>query len=196
MRHYNHERLAGDAVLSEVLSHWLGFVGRKGHMSREDLDPCDIVPLLPHIGLIDVLPNDFRYRLVGTHMNAMFGIDFTGSSVMDAKVGRYALFLRDLYRLCAEQKMPILNEAVFEYHDKLSLSIKRLVLPLRPAADAPVDMLLFSNTFRARTVADPAVTSSSAAVTARPFLQNDIKSFVVLNEVVLSPDETSIAALL
>lgn len=196
MHQHAHDRISEDAILSGVMSHWLGFVGHKGYMARADLDPCDIVPLLPHIGLIGVLPDGFRYRLIGTHMNAMFGNDFTGGHLMDVKAGRYAMFLRDLYRLCTEQRMPVLNESVFEYHDKPTLSIKRMVLPLRPASDAPVNMLLFANTFRTRTLEDPNVTSSSAAVTARPFLQDNIKSFVVLNEVVLSADEKGLAAVI
>jgi hypothetical protein len=178
------------------MSYWLGFVAQKGYMTRADLDPSDIVPLLPHIGLIDILPGDFRYRLVGTHMNSMFGIDFTGGHLKTVKSGRYAQFLWDLYRLCAEQRMPVLSDSVFEYHDKPNLSIKRMVLPLRPTSEAPVNMLLFANTFRTRTTEDPGVTSSSAAVTARPFLQDNIKSFVVLNEVVLSPNEKGLETLL
>lgn len=60
------------ALESEVnraaYAHWCRLRGDRAMPARADLDPADIVPLLPHLLLLDVQwePMDFRYRLIGT----------------------------------------------------------------------------------------------------------------------------------
>ena len=60
--------------------------------SRADIDPAEIVPLLPGITLIDVLADvgGFAYRLVGTREVAMRGRDPTGKSVSEGFYGASA----------------------------------------------------------------------------------------------------------
>jgi hypothetical protein len=49
--------------------------------ARRDIEPTEILDLLPYVVLIDVErdPLDFRYRLVGTAVATRFGHDHTGS---------------------------------------------------------------------------------------------------------------------
>ena len=67
---------------------------RRGRLmpARADIDPSEIVPLLPGIVLIDVLPDArrFVYRLVGTREVAMRGRDPTGKSVAEGFYGASA----------------------------------------------------------------------------------------------------------
>lgn len=52
--------------------------------SRADIDPVDMPrKLLPHIVLVDVLasPLRFRYRVMGTAITSMLGLDWTGRFV-------------------------------------------------------------------------------------------------------------------
>jgi hypothetical protein len=60
--------------------------------SRADIDPAEIVPLLPGIVLIDVVDDArcFLYRLVGTREAAMRGRDPTGKSVSEGFYGASA----------------------------------------------------------------------------------------------------------
>tara|TARA_E500000318_G_scaffold35630_1_gene34766 strand:- start:5625 stop:6176 length:552 start_codon:yes stop_codon:yes gene_type:complete len=118
---------------------------------RGHIDPTEIPGLLPHIGLIDVIGSglDFRYRLLGTHLNQVFGEDFTGTKVSESKVGTYGDFLADLYRSVLSANGPIISDSIFEFREKNHLKIRRILLPL--ARDGKeVDMILFMNIFRTR----------------------------------------------
>ena len=49
---------------------------------RADIDPVDIPKLLPNVLLVDVIGHpayDFHYRLIGTAIAAVDGVDYTGS---------------------------------------------------------------------------------------------------------------------
>lgn len=67
--------------LDRALRYWEGKRGARLMPSRRDLDPLDIIDLLPFVVLIDVLddPRDYRYRLVGTEVTAISHRDRTGS---------------------------------------------------------------------------------------------------------------------
>lgn len=118
---------------------------------RAHIDPTEIPDLLPHIGLIDVIGggSDFRYRLLGTYLNQIFGEDFTGTKVSETKVGEYGDLLIDLYRSALLANGPIISDSIFEFREKNHLKIRRILLPL--ARDGKeVDMILFMNIFRTR----------------------------------------------
>ena len=125
---------------------------RDGTMpARKDIDPIDIPRLLPHVGLIDVLPGPaFRYRLIGSAMVDTYKTDFTGRELFEAKSGAYAEALYDMYCDCAASKSPIYSRARFIYPKGViseladsGLDTQRLLLPLS-ANNHDVDMLLYS----------------------------------------------------
>ncbi len=69
-----------------MLEYWqLKCAGRK-MPSRADIDPGDLRRFLPHITLVDVVPDErrFVYRLVGTSEVDLRGYDPTGRAVGDA----------------------------------------------------------------------------------------------------------------
>ncbi len=139
----------GDAILDPLLRYWLSKRGRRAMPSRADIDPVDIPELLQHIGLIDVEgpPRRYRYRLVGSYMQTMFGENYQGKYLDKAKHGRYRLFLEDLYTSAADQRQPMLSEAIFDYGTERVVTIRRLILPLAESEREPVNMLLFANAF-------------------------------------------------
>lgn len=60
--------------------HWRSLCGDQPMPPRSALDPLDVIKLLPHIVLVDVLrdPLQFRYRLVGTFVTGLAERDATG----------------------------------------------------------------------------------------------------------------------
>ncbi|MEZ5667468.1 MAG: PAS domain-containing protein [Alphaproteobacteria bacterium] len=64
-------------------SYWQGKRAGRAMPSRCDLDPCEIPKLLPNLILFDVRwnPLDFRYRLVGTHLDYHMSEPRTGQWV-------------------------------------------------------------------------------------------------------------------
>jgi len=139
-----------------LLKYWMSKCGARPLPSRAELDPLEIVPLLPRIGLIEVYGSEnlrFRYRLIGTEMVQTYGIDYTGTWVDESKSGFYADLLINLYSEAARTMRPRYSSSVFTYLDnarleKEQLAINRLILPLSSDQNS-VDLLLFSNVFDA-----------------------------------------------
>lgn len=137
-----------EPVLQPLLDYWIEARADRNLPSRGDIDPVDIPHLLKHIGLIDVEYGPrFHYRLVGSYMNEIFGRDFTGTYLDQSKHGGYRDFLADLYGQAVADRRPVFSEAIFDYGSTRQLTIRRLILPLAPSHDDPVNMLLFSNIF-------------------------------------------------
>lgn len=140
---------ARDATLEAVWGYWDVRRGDRRCPARADLDPLDIPQLLPHLGLVDVEDDGrrFRYRLIGTHMNAMLGENFTGRCLDPENRGAYAALLQDLYADCTRARRPLFSENEVRYHDGRRVTMRRLILPFAGDDGAPVEMLLFSTTF-------------------------------------------------
>ena len=140
-----------DDTLSPVFAYWNGKRKAAQLPCRDDINPADITDLLPHVGLIDVLgkAENFRYRLIGTYMVDMFGRDFTGTTLGDQfKHGSYGRFLHTYYADAVQSRAPVFCESVFHYRGSSDLRIRRLVLPLRAAADSQdITFLFFANSF-------------------------------------------------
>lgn len=72
-------------ILGQLLNYWETIRGDRPIPRRKDLDPVDIPRLLPHIILVEVLRNeldrtfqDFRFRLIGTHVEERMRERYTG----------------------------------------------------------------------------------------------------------------------
>lgn len=71
-------------TLASLKDYWDAKRGNRLMPARADLRPADIREHLPWIVLIDVLPKDFRYRLIGTLITEYFKTDATGLTVREA----------------------------------------------------------------------------------------------------------------
>ena len=67
-------------LIEQGLDYWDSKRAGRRMPARRDIEPTEILDLLPYVVLIDVErePLDFRYRLVGTAVAARFGHDRTG----------------------------------------------------------------------------------------------------------------------
>jgi hypothetical protein len=70
---------AAPAIL-ELLAYWNARRGARFAPTRADIDPADIVALLPDLMMVDVIDagRDFRFRLIGTRIVEGLGRDSTG----------------------------------------------------------------------------------------------------------------------
>ena len=109
---------------------------------RTDIDPTEIPKLLPNVLLIDVVGDpayDFHYRLLGTAVVAVDGIDYSGS-MLSQMVPR-----TDAYHLIWEHHLKAAAGSVALRYDSLRWSRDNsrehvdyliLLLPLRRNGDA------------------------------------------------------------
>ena len=64
-----------------LYEYWLAKRGSRMMPARRDLDPGEIVTLLPYLMLIDQPGDQFRYRLMGSAIVREIGRDLTGTAV-------------------------------------------------------------------------------------------------------------------
>ena len=111
--------------------------------SRRDFDPWDLTPVLPLVLLIDVLqdPLDFRYRLTGTKVRDIHGVELTGHCVRDLMPKRYGDTVWQDFKELVELKQPQL--CAIDYYNRFDLkrSFKVLRLPLSSDGGA-IDMIM------------------------------------------------------
>lgn len=128
-------------VLRGLWSYWNGMRGAGGLPGRSAINPFELRPWLGHLLILDVIDKgrDFRYRLHGTALVQLFGVDLTGKLVS-------RLALADVERLLNEARVPVATRDYFYIEatvvaEKQFVAISKLVLPLATAG-GDVDMLM------------------------------------------------------
>jgi len=100
---------------------------------RADIDPADLVAVLPRVMLADVLtePLDFRYRLSGTAITDVHSLNLTAKSPRDLMPTAYGALIHDHYCQAVSRREPLLHLIVLDTIER-SRSYARLLLPLSP----------------------------------------------------------------
>jgi hypothetical protein len=117
--------------LQRIHAYWTA--KRQGRFAprRLDIDPVDMVEVLPRIMLIDIEPEslDFRYRLAGTGICDIHGIDPTGHRPRDLQPPAYGALIDRHYREAIIRRAPMLHLIVLDTHNR-ARAYARLLLPL------------------------------------------------------------------
>jgi hypothetical protein len=117
--------------LAKVLDYWE--TKRRGRFapSRADIDPLDMVEILPRVMLADVVsdPLDFRYRLSGTGIADVHGAELTGLRPCDLKPAEYGRLIDQHYRQCVHERRPLMHLILLDLLDSRR-AYARLLLPL------------------------------------------------------------------
>ncbi|VAX02715.1 hypothetical protein MNBD_ALPHA03-286 [hydrothermal vent metagenome] len=110
--------------------------------SRADLNPADIVSLLPHIALVDVEgpPRRYKFRLVGTETVKAMGLDITGK-YLDQLPGAEQ-YLKDRYDNLVETKTPYWHSGKLVWSTKSFIDYSVVGMPLS-SDGLIIDKLLF-----------------------------------------------------
>jgi hypothetical protein len=117
--------------LSSIHDYWEQ--KRAGRLAprRRDIDPVDMVEMLPRIMLVDILgsPPRFRYRLSGTAIAAIHRTEPTGKGPLDLTPSAYGRLLDTHYRDCIKRRTPLMHLIVLDTFNR-SRAYARLILPL------------------------------------------------------------------
>jgi hypothetical protein len=137
----------GDARLVELYRYWDERRGEHFAPRRADIHPGDIPRLLPYLLLVDVLPGPrYRYRLVGTEVERVFGTKMTGRAIDELMRGEYLDFINGLYRAIIERRTPVYSENTYSND---AFRTHRLMLPLSEDGEN-VSMVLAGQVFLRR----------------------------------------------
>jgi hypothetical protein len=120
-----------DPRLHAVYDYWQKKRGTRALPARRDIDPTELVSVLPHLMLVDVEEGPrFRYRLFGTAVAEAFGSDPTGKYIDEVMVGAYKTFLLGLYDDLLVSKKPVYSTSIYGGKYEGQLWTQRLMLPL------------------------------------------------------------------
>jgi hypothetical protein len=129
--------------LRELGDYWLARRGRHRMPSRADIDPADIKRILPHLFLADVLagpPRNYRYRLVGTLVTEVLGVNATGHTPEEV-FGDEGVGVREVYDSVVKTGLAYVNRRRLDWYHRDYATYELVVLPLGPPG-GPVTMLL------------------------------------------------------
>lgn len=129
--------------LRQLYDYWDRKRGTRVMPSRADLDPVDIPALLPNLILVDVERGEqirFRFRLYGTDVCAIRGVDLTGRYIDEENITALRNPAIASYNRILADRQPVYERHRFHPNDRNVGYYHRLVLPL--GEENEVQMLL------------------------------------------------------
>jgi len=135
-----------DPALGPALAYWQAKRGCRSMPSRSDIDPIEVPSLLPHLQLIDIVDDRFRFRLIGSELVYAFGRDYTGFYVDELFDGPREINVTEVYRAVRERRQPAFMRSQYFTTKDIDLVANRLYLPLS-TNDRDVNMILGAMTF-------------------------------------------------
>jgi hypothetical protein len=117
--------------LAEALGYWEQKRGARFAPARADIEPLDMVQVLPRVMLADVShdPLEFRYRLSGTGIARIHGAEPTGLQPRELEPAEYGALIDRHYRQCVAERRPLLHLIILDATHR-SRAYARLLLPL------------------------------------------------------------------
>ena len=125
-------------ILNQLHAYWQRKRGARPAPSWKEIDPAEIVPLLPHLFLIEAVgaPPRFRYRLIGTGVVALTGRDLTGHFVDENLEPAKFAALVEPYETVIRQARPVAKKGRTIWIEKRErLEVEVLLLPVANAQD-------------------------------------------------------------
>ena len=118
--------------------------------TRRDIDPAHILPLLPHVALIDIHRGAYRWRLMGSHIGNDFGCDLTGQPFgQNIRPQRFVSAMTATFDRVLDQSQPVFEESIYTTAAERTHNVSRLLLPLA-ADDRTGAMILLTRITRRR----------------------------------------------
>ena len=123
-------------------AYWKRKRGGRTMPARGDIDPAEIVTILPHVFLLDVRqrPLDFRYRLIGTKMDEHMLSPYTGLWMSQIAHQKAPSRIWSNCRQVALEGRPISGDTPYIGKNKEFLTTEDLIMPLSDDGRT-VDML-------------------------------------------------------
>ena len=144
-----------DPILGGALAYWRQKRNGRTMPSRRDIDPSEIPKLLPHLQLIDIVRDRFRYRLIGTALVDAYGKNYTGQFVDEFFDKSRSQFITEIYNSIVAARQPGFLRSRYVTAKGISLIANRLYMPLFDD-NRDLNMILGAATFEfdtARSVA-------------------------------------------
>jgi len=120
--------------LREIFDFWAERCGGRAMPLRQDIDPIDMRPWLPHLLLADILgdEHDLRFRVIGTWIANRVGRDDSGKTMREIGLNGPRQHILDSYLKVAESGLPHRSAGAFYDRSQVRdyLQAERLLLPV------------------------------------------------------------------
>jgi hypothetical protein len=121
-----------DPRLHRLYDYWLSKKGDRIAPSRADIEPGEIVDLLPWVFLMEKVGTRLRYRLVGEAFREVYGARLMGRYIDEVDLDHITAAYIGEYEQAEREPAPIVRKWNFIKHDGRHLDYERLILPLSP----------------------------------------------------------------
>ena len=120
-----------DSRLSRLLDYWRMRSADAAMPLPSAIDPVDFAYILGYITLVDVeaAPRRYRYRLDGSNLARISGIDYTGRYQDELGMPEYTRFVAASYDRVVETGQPYAHRTASEL-DRKPIAQETLILPL------------------------------------------------------------------
>lgn len=113
---------------------WLASKGNRAMPSRPELDPKDLIKILPYIYMVDIVNGGDEYviRLHGTALAEMMGVDCTGLRLWrDKETGQFGKAWRGkIYDQVYKNRMPVFYKFHLGDFGKNHIVTENILLPM------------------------------------------------------------------
>lgn len=134
-----------DPRLRRLLQTWNGWRAGRGLPSRGDFHPEELLYLLGHLFLLDIVEAEtglrFRYRLFGSAVTLHRGFDLTGRFLDEHPDPHFAARAHAAYLQAVQARQPFWASVSGITATGMSANFEGLILPLARDGETP-DMLL------------------------------------------------------
>lgn len=138
-----------DPILAGAYRYWQRKRGGRHMPRRLDIDPSEVVPLLPNLQITELVDGGarVRYRLIGTAIVATYGAELTGKFLDEVFTGDRLRSHEENYRIVCREKCPLLVSSHYVSRAAIELFCHRLIMPLSED-DATVNQALTAMSFQ------------------------------------------------
>jgi hypothetical protein len=101
-------------MVRKLHDYWQSKRAGRALPDRADIDPAELKPLLPYLIVAEVVEPPFRirYRLIGTKIAAVSGLDFTGRFLDELLAADLENRWQEYYLEARNTRAPVLGEVV------------------------------------------------------------------------------------
>lgn len=119
-------------AIRQLFDYWQRSCGKGRIPSRRDIDPSEILPLLPNILMMDFEPSPFRvrFRLVGTKVVEVTGFEFTGKYLDEIASAADAAPFAECYEIACRKQVPITRRITWRFDQETTGDYDFAVFPL------------------------------------------------------------------
>lgn len=125
-------RSTESSIIRELFDYWRGKCRGTVIPRRTDIDPAELLPILPNLMIVDFEQQPFRvrFRLVGTKVVDITGFEFTGRYLDEiAKPDVEGSFI-ECYKTASRTRQTVVDRIRWRFDDQMTGEYDFCVLPL------------------------------------------------------------------